>query len=72
MNAREPKYDICSGTPDKDAIWLEAVEGLANARARMAEIAAQKPGRYFIFSSAVNSIVAQIDTTKPHSKGRSA
>ena len=30
------------------SIWLEAVEGLSNARQRMEEIATQKPGHYFM------------------------
>jgi hypothetical protein len=40
-------FDIFSGTAKK-AMWIEAVEGLSNARERMEQIAADKPGQYFI------------------------
>src|SRR5579872_4186606 len=62
--ANEPRFDIFSGATDKDTMWMESVEGLANARKRMEEIAAQVPGKYFVFSTGSHSILAQIDTTK--------
>jgi len=58
-----PNFDIFSGTPDVDALWIESVEGLSNARTRMLQIAAQKPGRYFIFSLENQAILAKIETT---------
>jgi hypothetical protein len=61
---KEPSFDIFTGTSDKDAIWLEAVEGLSNARARMHEIAAQIPGQYFIFSPGDHQILARTETFK--------
>lgn len=61
---REPGFDIFTGTSDKDAIWLEAVEGLSHARARMYEIAAQIPGQYFIFSPSDHEILARTETFK--------
>jgi hypothetical protein len=53
-SAPEPSYetdtfDIFRGRSYKDAQWVEAVVGLASARRRMEEIAAQEPGDYFIF-----------------------
>ncbi len=47
---KEPSFDIFSGHPDKDAVWIETIQGLSNARARMHELAAQVPGDYFVFS----------------------
>lgn len=61
---KEPSFDIFSGKLGKDAVWLEAVQGLSNARARMHEIAAQIPGQYFVFSISNRTIVAQIETFK--------
>jgi len=61
---KEPSFDIFSGRSDKDAVWIEAVQGLSNARARMHEIAAQTPGQYFIFSVGSHAILAQTETFK--------
>lgn len=58
----EPKFDIFSGDLDKDAMWIETVQGLSNARERMEEIASQKPGRYFIFSSSSHAVLSQTET----------
>jgi hypothetical protein len=57
-NVVHPNFDIFSGWPDEYAVWVETVEGLAAARDRMAQIAAAKPGRYFVFSRSDHSILA--------------
>jgi hypothetical protein len=42
---KTPKFEIFAGhSGSNDVLWLETVEGLAAARSRMEEIAAQKPG----------------------------
>ena len=62
----EPNFDIFSGVPDKNAVWVECVRGLSNARERMGQIAAKKPGRYFLFSLQSHSVLARIETfSKP-------
>jgi hypothetical protein len=62
----ESRFDIFSGTPDKDAVWVECVLGLSNARGRMEQIAAQKPGRYFLFSLLSHSVLSKTETfSKP-------
>jgi hypothetical protein len=58
----EPNFDIFQGLADKNAVWVETVEGLAAARARMEEIARGKPATYFIFCRFDHSILAYIDT----------
>jgi hypothetical protein len=58
----EETFDIFSGAPAEHGRWVEAVEGLASARRRMGQIAAEKPGKYFLFSDADQSILTQIDT----------
>ena len=69
-------FDIFSGAAaDKDAMWVEAASGLANAQRRMEEIAAKTPGQYFVFSQESRSVVARADTRKsasPSSAGQSA
>ena len=52
-------FDIFSGTPDRDTLWLEAVTGLDKARQRMQEIANDKPGEYFIFQA--SAVVGMLD-----------
>jgi hypothetical protein len=54
----EPQFDIISGTRDKDARWLEATDGLVEARERMELIAVEKPGKYFVFSMSSDSALA--------------
>ena len=60
----EPTFDIFSGGPDSDPLWLESAIGLLNARERMEMIAAKKPGQYFIFSVLAQTVVAQIEVLK--------
>jgi hypothetical protein len=62
-----PKFDIFSGSVDKDAIWIEAVEGLANAKDRMDELAAKLPGKYFVFCCFSHTVMAVTDTRKEES-----
>jgi hypothetical protein len=57
-------YDIFSGLQDKNAMWVESVEGLRAAYERMKEIAAKTRGRYFVFCTRTNNVVASVDTTR--------
>jgi hypothetical protein len=63
MNA--PKYDIFSGAIDKNALWLEAVEGLDPSLERIKQLAVQTPGIYFVFCSRTHKVLASIDTSIP-------
>jgi hypothetical protein len=58
-----PQYDIFSGALDKNALWLEAVDGLGPAFERMKQIAANSPGTYFVFCSSTHKVLASIDTS---------
>lgn len=61
-----PLFDIFQGHySGKNAIWVSAARGLAAARERMAQIAANKPGPYFVFSSREQLVLAILDTTPP-------
>jgi hypothetical protein len=55
-------FDIFSGGPNKDPIWIETVEGLSNARDRLERIAGQKPGQYFLFSFHSQTVVTRVET----------
>lgn len=60
----QPTFDVFSGTPGQNALLIEAVEGLSNARERMQQIANNKPGKYFLFSPTGHSVLAEIETFK--------
>jgi len=58
-------------------MWLEAVTGFNEAYARMEQIAAERPGRYFVYCSETSSVVAHIErppkaALRRKSKGSSA
>jgi|HubBroStandDraft_5_1064220.scaffolds.fasta_scaffold3796072_2 hypothetical protein len=59
----KPKFHIMSGRDEKDCLWLCSVETLAAATEEMNKVAADKPGKYFIFDLSSNTIVAQVDTS---------
>jgi hypothetical protein len=65
MGMNEPAFDIFrGGIGSGDEVWLESVSGLDKARERMEQIAAAKPGLYFVFSPRSYSILACADTRK--------
>lgn len=57
-----PVFDIFCGMADKEAVWVETVNGLSSARERMEGIAMLKPGHYFVFSRTDHAILAEITT----------
>lgn len=67
-----PTYDIFAGRVDKDATWIEAVEGLGNAYELMTRIAAETPGPYFVFCSRTHRICGSINTSQPEDFRRRA
>jgi hypothetical protein len=44
------KLDIFKKLPDGHPLWVKAVDGLEEARAQLARLAANSPGEYFIYS----------------------
>jgi hypothetical protein len=57
-----PRFDIFSGT-EKNAQWIEVVEGLDAASERMEFYAAKCPGKYFLFDCSEHTIACYIDTS---------
>ena len=55
-------FDIFLGTPEKLVMWMGCVEGLSNARERMGQMAADAPGRYFVFCTRTCTSVCEIET----------
>lgn len=54
---KETNFDIFSGKPG-EALWVESVQGLSNAYARMRDLATQTPGEYFMFAIGSRTILA--------------
>jgi hypothetical protein len=46
----DAKFDIFKRLPDGQPLWVKAVDGLEEARAQLARLAASAPGDYFIYS----------------------
>ena len=59
----EAVFDIFSGVPKGNSMWIESAVGLSNAKERMGKIAAKNPGKYFISSIGTRSPIAQIQTS---------
>jgi hypothetical protein len=66
-----PGFDVFSGFHDRNAKWIEAVDGLANACEKMQQLAKEEPGPYFVFSQSTHTVVASIDSS-PKAKHASA
>jgi hypothetical protein len=56
------RFDIFSGSPDNQPLWLEVTDGLTEATARMEQRASTESGRYFVYDSWSQTVVASIDT----------
>lgn len=56
-------FELFSGRPDSDPLWLETIRGREEAQTTLERHAATKPGAYFIFSTTTYAVVAKIDTT---------
>ena len=46
----DAKFDIFKKLPDGHPMWVKAVDGLEEAKAQLARLAASSPGEYFIYS----------------------
>jgi hypothetical protein len=51
-------YDIFSDLADTGPIWIEAVQGLDNAKARITELLQAHPGNYFIYDPLAAKVIA--------------
>ena len=60
----EETFDIFSGDPEEQGLWIEAIAGLSNARRRMAQISEDTPGKYFLFSGASQRVLSRTRTLR--------
>jgi hypothetical protein len=56
-------FQIFSGDVDDHLIWLEEAPDLKAATIRMEALAQSRPGRYFVYSSEQQKVLACRDTT---------
>jgi hypothetical protein len=50
-------YDIFRDLPESGPIWIEAVQGLEDARARLVKLLETRPGDYFVYDPIAAKIV---------------
>jgi len=55
----DAKFDIFKRLPDGHPLWVNAVEGLEEARNQLARLAVNSPGEYFIYSARNGCIVQE-------------
>jgi len=51
-------YDIFRKLPAGEPVWVEAVNGLEDAKSRLNELVAVRPGDYYIYDLGHERIVA--------------
>ena len=57
------RYDVFSGSPTNQPVWLESAEDLDLASQRMAQLSRSDPGPYFVYSCRNCAVVTQVDTS---------
>jgi hypothetical protein len=55
-------YDIFRKLPAGEPVWVEAVQGLEDAKSRLQELATVRPGDYYIYDLGHERIVAMAST----------
>lgn len=53
----DAKFDIFKRLPDGDPIWVQAIDGIEQAREQLARLASTTPGEYFIYDVHVGCVV---------------
>lgn len=56
----ESLFDILQKIDDVNFVWIEVVEGLRTAIARIEELQARTPGEYVVFDQRTQQVVAQL------------
>jgi hypothetical protein len=51
-------YDIFRDLAETGPIWIEAVQGLGAAKARLTELSEARPGNYFIYDPLAAKVIA--------------
>ena len=53
-------FDIFKRLPDGKPLWIEAAEGLAEAKVQLSRLAAATPGEYFIYSERNGGVIERL------------
>ena len=56
-------FEIFSGDPKKNPKWIGTARSKEEAEERMAKLAAEKPGEYFVWFGPKQQLIAEVDTT---------
>ena len=57
-------YDVFSGVPHGEVLWLEAIIGLDEAISRVVQRAQENPGHYFVHDPLTRTIVVSIESVR--------
>ena len=55
------KFDVFRRLPDGQPLWIQAVDGLHEAKLLSLRLAATSPGEYFIYNPRDGSIISALD-----------
>jgi hypothetical protein len=58
-------YDIFRKLPDSSPLWIEAIEGLEQARNRLRQLSSQSPGEYLLYDTANRRFLNLADESSP-------
>jgi hypothetical protein len=53
-----PSFDIFKKLPDGQPLWVQAVEGLEEAKRQLTQMALASPGDYFIYNTRSGEVIA--------------
>ena len=53
----EPVFDIFRRTSEKDAVWVETVQGIWLLKKRLIDLNARLPGTYLVFDATADKFV---------------
>jgi hypothetical protein len=56
----ESVFDILQKIDDLDFRWIQAVDDLQKAKARITELQARTPGEYVVFDERTQQIIAEL------------
>jgi hypothetical protein len=53
----DPVFDIFRRTSDKDAVWVEEVQGLRQVKKRLMSLKSTVPGTYLVFDATSDKFI---------------
>ena len=59
-------FDIFKGLPDGNFLWVDAVQGLPEAKSHINQLALTEPGRYLIHSQQLGFVLEHVGGSDNH------